>query len=172
MAELEQKTSVSVAVAVSVSVSVQFQSKFKPRTQTVLKLKLKPKLLLLLPPPCHRSSSQSETPKFKLPSKNADIYCMKNLVVILSIGFAMLGCSPFSDESLIENIQNEIKVNFEGKTTIDVVSGGMAYLSTNPGNPAQNYKVTVSVGLTGNTSNNQTSGGYIVNSSVVDPSIQ
>ena len=74
--------------------------------------------------------------------------------------------NPFGGKSLVENLKNLTQI-FTGPAGGDVTSGGNATQDTNPGVPAQNYKVTMSINhLASPTVNSEsgftTNGGYKV----------
>lgn len=91
---------------------------------------------------------------------------MKKLV-LLAVLFSLSSCgNPFGGKSLVENLKNLTQI-FTGPAGGDVTSGGNATQDTNPGVPAQNYKVTMSINhLASPTVNSEsgftTNGGYKV----------
>jgi len=77
------------------------------------------------------------------------------------------GCSPFAGDSVIKNLKGEIEAILNTKSSMEIVAGGTNIVETNPGNPAQNYKVKATIGQFMNQSTFQTSGGYKVQSTVI-----
>lgn len=87
-------------------------------------------------------------------------------ILIISILLITTSCSPFGGESLIEGISNAISEIFNGESSTTIVSGATQVVDTNAALPAQNFKVTVSVGESLNQSAIQTSDGYTVQTSI------
>ncbi len=72
---------------------------------------------------------------------------MKSILIITLTTVLLTGCSPFGNETVIGSIGSFLDQIFQGKASTEVVSGGtQAVVETNPGNPAQNYKLSLSVG--------------------------
>jgi hypothetical protein len=88
---------------------------------------------------------------------------------ILLSGFIMItlsSCSPFGGQSLVESLSSSIVKLFTGKSATEVVSGSTQVVETNQTLPAQNYKITVSVGGQIGQDSFETADGYKVYTSV------
>ncbi|MEK6628921.1 MAG: hypothetical protein AABY53_09865 [Bdellovibrionota bacterium] len=94
------------------------------------------------------------------------VYKRKLLYILTLVSVFLSGCSPFGNETVIGSIGNLIDQIFQGKASTEVNTGGTQQVETNPGNPAQNYKLSLSVG--GQTSQTavNTNGGYKVYTTV------
>lgn len=90
---------------------------------------------------------------------------MLRLLIIAGTLF-LSSCSPFGDQSLIEGISTAIARLFKGEAPQAVVSGSTQVMETNPGLPAQNYKVSTSVGAAFEQNTLQTNDGYTVQTSI------
>lgn len=87
--------------------------------------------------------------------------------VIFFLGCLILSsCSPFGNQSLVEDISSSIAGLFKGESSKVIVAGATQVVETNPGSPAQNYKVSVSVGGVFSQPAIQTTDGYTVQTSI------
>ena len=75
-------------------------------------------------------------------------------------------CSPFGGQSLVEGVGSSIADLFSGESQKGIVSGSTQIVETNPGLPAQNYKVSVSVGRVFDQPAVLTNGGYSVRTTI------
>jgi hypothetical protein len=91
---------------------------------------------------------------------------MKKILLSSVIMISLSSCSPFGGQSLIESLGSSIVKLFTGKSSSEVVSGSTQVLDTNPSLPAQNYKITVSVGGQIAQDSFETTDGYKVYTSV------
>lgn len=90
----------------------------------------------------------------------------KLLYILTLISTLLSGCSPFGNETVIGSIGSILDQIFQGKASTEVVSGATQMIETNPGNPAQNYKLSLSVGGQMSQTAVETSGGYKVYTTV------
>lgn len=74
----------------------------------------------------------------------------------------LASCSPFGGQTIIESISDL----FQGESNQSVVSGATSEVDTNSSSPAQNYKVSASVGGAFSQPSVKTDGGYTVFTSV------
>ena len=96
---------------------------------------------------------------------------MKKLIIGITY-ISLSSCSPFGGQSLIETIGSSLDAIFSGKTSSDVVAGSTEFIETNPSVPAENFKVTISVGGQISQANFETGGGYKVYTSIQGNSSQ
>lgn len=89
---------------------------------------------------------------------------MLRLLMILPLLFVS-SCSPFGNQSLIEDFSKSISELFEGESSKAIVAGATQVTETNAAS-GPNYKVSASVGEVYNQSSTKTAGGYVVNASI------